>query len=29
VGEAETALRGVDEELPVEERIRMALAGSA
>jgi Holliday junction DNA helicase RuvA len=29
VAEAEAALRGVDEELPVEERIRMALAGSA
>jgi Holliday junction DNA helicase RuvA len=29
VTEAEAALRGVDEELPVEERIRLALAGSA
>lgn len=29
VAEAEAALRGVDEELPVEERIRLALAGSA
>jgi Holliday junction resolvasome RuvABC DNA-binding subunit len=29
VGEAEQALRDVDEELPVEERIRLALAGTA
>jgi Holliday junction DNA helicase RuvA len=29
VAEAEAALRGVDEELPVEERIRTALAGTA
>ncbi len=28
VNEAETALRDVDEELPVEERIRLALAGA-
>ena len=29
VGEAEQALRDVDEDLPVEERIRLALAGTA
>ena len=29
VAEAEAALRDIDEELPVEERIRMALAGAA
>jgi Holliday junction DNA helicase RuvA len=29
IGEAEQALRDVDEELPVEERIRLALAGTA
>jgi holliday junction DNA helicase RuvA len=29
VAEAESALRGIDEELPVEDRIRLALAGSA
>jgi hypothetical protein len=28
VAEAETALRPVDEALPVEERVRLALAGA-
>jgi hypothetical protein len=29
VAEAEAALRGIDAELPVGERVRMALAGGA